>query len=487
VVVFFPVVFLFGMGKYLFTPLALCVAFAMFASYFLSQTLSPAYCAYFLKQHVPGERRMLLFRACDAGFEAFRHSYTWLLERSLRARWLVVAASLLLLAASLMLFPLLGQELFPATDAGQIVINVRAPSGTRIELTEQLTQDVERAIQDVIPEADRQMIVTDIGVLYDWPAGYTANSGSMDATMLVQLSEAADRGISSQVYANRLREAFAERFPGVQFAFNTGGMVSAALNFGLPSPINIQVEGRDMQEQSRIAEEIADLLEREVPNVVDVRVQQAIDYPTLKIKPDRTKMALSGVSQEDAVQNLMSALNSSTSFDPAFWLDHQTGNHYFVGVTYKEQDIQSFETLRSVPITGSDSTAPVQLQNLTADFELTQSAVEVSHVALSRVIDVFANVEGRDVGRVAQDIERVLSAWGQRNAGGGTVASWSVVDPQQPDKTLAGYTVRMRGEVSSMKESFTSLAFGMVLAAVLIYLVMVAQFRSFLDPFIIMF
>ncbi len=490
-VVFFPVVFLFGMGKYLFTPLALSVTFGIFASYALAYTLAPAYCAYFLKSHQHAGKRLVVFRALDWAFERLRERYTGLLQLAVRWRWATVAGSLLLVAASLPLYGLIGQELFPATDAGQIVINVRAPSGTRIEVTEELTQAIEREIQAEITEHDRQMIVTDIGVLYDWPAGYTANSGSMDATMLVQLTEAGNRHTSSQEYARKLRQRLNEKFPEVSFAFNTGGMVSAALNFGLPAPINIQVEGRDMHEQYRIATEIRDLIARDVPGVVDVRVQETIDYPTLKIKPDRTKMAYSGISQEDATKNLISMLNSSTTFDPAFWLDHKSGNHYFVGVTYKEQDINSLESLRTVPVSSNYTSAPVQLQNLVQEPTVEKSAVEVNHVALSRVVNVYASADGRDIGSVARDIERVLSQWGTRSApaaGSSTaVASWTPPDPKAPGQSLAGYAVRMRGEVSSMRESFGSLGFGMVLAGILIYLIMVAQFRSFLDPFIIMF
>lgn len=491
VTVFFPVVFLFGMGKYLFTPMALSVSFAMFGSYFLSRTLSPAFCAYFLKAHRPDEKRFVLFRVADWGFDRVRERYTGLLRWAVRWRWVTVFGALTLVVLSLPLYGFIGQELFPATDAGQIVINVRAPAGTRIERTDDLTQRIEREIQDVVPESDRQMIVTDIGVLYDWPAGYTANSGPMDATMLIQLSEAGDRRASSADYARLLRARLQARFPGVSFAFNTGGMVSAALNFGLPSPINIQVEGRSMEEQYRLAQEIRDLIEREVRGVVDVRVQETIDYPTLNIKPDRVKMAYSGITQEDAIKNLMSVLNSSTTFDPAFWLDHKTGNHYFVGVTYKEQDIDSLEALRTVPVTSDQTTSPIQLQNVTAEAELGKSAVEVNHVALARVINVYANVDNRDVGSVARDIERVLSTWGNRNApaagSSSAVVSWTPPDPQKPGRSLAGYTVRMRGEVASMTESFRSLGFGMILAGLLIYLIMVAQFRSFLDPFIIMF
>lgn len=490
-VVFFPVIFLFGMGKYLFTPMALSVTIAMFASYFLSRTLSPAFCAYFLRPHHSDEHRFVLFRVADALYDRVRAAYTRLLRTAVRRRWLTVVAALLLVAASLPLYGFIGQELFPATDAGQIVINLRAPAGTRIERTEELTQRIEREIQAVIPAPDRLMIVTDIGVLYDWPAGYTANSGPMDATVLIQLTEASQRRISSQEYARRLRERLNHTFPEVSFAFSTGGMVAAALNFGLPAPINIQVEGRNMQEQYRIACEVRDLIARQVPGVVDVRVQEAIDYPTLKITPDRTKMAFSGITQEDATKNLMSMLNSSTTFDPAFWLDHKSGNHYFVGVTYKEQDIDSWNALGMVPVSGPGTTQPVQLQNLVHTPTLEKSAVEVNHLALARVVNVYANVDGRDIGSTARDVERVLSAWGKRKtpaAGSSrTVTSWEVPDPHAPGQSLAGYEIRMRGEVASMRESFGSLGFGLILAGILIYLIMVAQFRSFLDPFIIMF
>jgi multidrug efflux pump subunit AcrB len=487
VVVFFPVVFLFGMGKYLFTPLALSVAFAMFASYVLSRTLSPAYCAYFLKPHITGEKRFWLFRVSDAGFELLKDGYSALLRVAMRLRWLAVIAAVLLLVASFALYPLLGQELFPVTDASQIVINVRAPSGTDIENTEKLTQKIDKVIKDTIPDVDRQMIVTDIGVLYDWPAGYTANSGPMDSTILIQLAQAKDRSTSSQEYARRLRQALNHEFPGVEFAFNTGGMVSAALNFGLPAPINIQVEGRDMQEQYRIAREIRELIERDVPGAVDVRIQETIDYPTIKLEPDRTKMAYSGINHEDTVKNLMSMLNSSTTFDPAFWLDYKTGNHYFVGVTYKEKDINSLDSLMTVPVSGQGSGGTVQLQDLVGVPKMTSSAVEVNHVALNRVINVYANVQGRDVGSVAADIERLLSRWGKRGDSIESVSRWSVLDSRKPGETLSGYSVKMRGEVASMKQSFASLGFGLVLAVILIYLIMVAQFRSFLDPFIILF
>jgi multidrug efflux pump subunit AcrB len=486
VAVFFPVVFLYGMGKYLFTPLALSVTFAMFASYLLSRTVSPAYCAYFLRAEAGARQKFWLFRLFDRAYERYKAGFARTLRYALKFRYLVVLAALALFQASFLLFPLIGKELFPQIDAGQFVIGIRAPSGSHLEETEQITRRVEEIVKRVIPEHHRQMIVTNIGVLYDWPAGYTPNAGPMDATMLVQLTSKDERGVSAQDYAGRLRDLLADEVPGVQFSFDTGGLVSSALNFGLPAPINLQIEGKDVRQQTAIAEELKDLVAR-VPGAVDVRVQEMTNYPTFVIKADRVKMARLGITQEDLVKNLMSVLNSSTSFDPSFWLDYQTGNHYFVGVTYREQDINSVATLENTPITGSHTKKPLLLRDV-AEIKPGTTAVEVAHLNLTRVVNLYANVSGRDVGSVATDIQQLLSEWGgPPSSGTSRVPAWSVPDPNDRSKTLAGYTVRMRGEVASMQESFTGLGYGLVLAIILIYLLMVAQFRSFVDPFIIMF
>ena len=227
VAVFFPVVFLYGMGKYLFTPLALSVAFAMFASYLLSRTISPAYCAYFLRADIDPSKRFWLFRVFDRVFEQCRSWYTGLLRRVLRLRYAVVLAGLAVFAASLLLYPYIGKELFPQIDAGQFVIGIRTPAGTRLEKTEEITQRIKEVVKREIPEHHRQMIVTDIGVLYDWPAGYTPNAGTMDARMLVQLTSRSGRDVLAQDYANRLRAVLAQEFPDVQFSFDTGGLVSS--------------------------------------------------------------------------------------------------------------------------------------------------------------------------------------------------------------------------------------------------------------------
>lgn len=485
VAVFLPVVFLYGMGKYLFAPLAWTVTLAMFASYFLSRTISPAYCAYFLRAEHDSAKRFWLFRVFDRGYERYRDSFGRTLRRALGHPYLVVLSCLLAFAASFLLYPRIGKELFPRIDAGQFLIGVRAPAGTRIEKTEEITQRAEAIIQREVPEHDRKMIVTNIGVLYDWPAGYTPNAGTMDATMLVELTPKNERKTLAQEYAGRLREVLRRELPEVQFYFDTGGLISSALNFGLPSPINIQIEGRNLKKQYAIAEELKRLV-AEVPGAVDVRIQEALDYPILNIESDRTKMLYLGVTQETVAKNIMSATNSSTNFDPAFWLDSVMGNHYFVGVTYREGDITR-QSLRDTPIGRAANGQPILFQDVSRVAEET-APVEISHLNLARVFNLYANVADRDVGSVAADIQKKLDAWGKPVHGATIkVPSWAVPNPDKPGETLSGFTVRMRGEVASMQESFASLGFGLLLAILLIYLIMVAQFRSFLDPFIILF
>src|SRR6266851_1958595 len=273
------------------------------------------------------------------------------------------------------------------------------------------------------------------------------NAGPMDATMLVQLTAKSERDMSAQDYAGRLRGLLAEKLPGVQFSFDTGGLVSSALNFGLPAPINLQVEGKDMKLQTTIANHLRELVAT-VPGAVDVRVQELTNYPTYVIKADRVKMANLGITQEDLVKNLMSILNSSTSFDPSFWLDYQTGNHYFVGVTFREEDINSLSVLENTPITSSTTRTTLLLKDV-AEIKSGNAAVEVAHRTLTRVVNLYANVSGRDVGSVAADIQDRLSTWGKRVGSGTTsLPSWAVPNAEKPGEYLAGYTVRMRGEVA---------------------------------------
>jgi multidrug efflux pump subunit AcrB len=304
-------------------------------------------------------------------------------------------------------------------------------------------------------------MISNIGVLYDWPAAYTPNSGPMDAFVNLQFAE--DRTRSAQEYANLLRGKLAGRFPGVEFSFDTGGLMTAALNSGLPSPINIQVEGNKLETAYEIASKIKEIV-AQVPGTTDVRIQQKLDYPQLQVDVDRVKAAAVGLTEENVVKNVVTSLNSSINFAPAFWIDHNNGNHYFIGAQYRESDIQSIDTLRDIPITGPLQRVPIPLRNLVALSRATAPA-EVNHLNITRVVDVYANVQGRDIGSVAAEIEKKIQ------------------NVEKPE----GYFVRMRGEVQSMRESFGNLGFGLIMAVALVYLVMVLQFRSFLDPFIVMF
>ncbi|PIX44917.1 MAG: AcrB/AcrD/AcrF family protein [Armatimonadetes bacterium CG_4_8_14_3_um_filter_58_9] len=468
IVVFFPVTFLYGMGKYLFTPLALAVAFSMAASYLVAMTLVPAYAARFLRGHGAMEQSNTpsLHRSNERGwFAVLSRNYSRGLNRSMRAKPVVLLVVCGLFVASLALFPRIGRELFPPLDAGQITVQVRLPSGTRIEKTEETLARVELKIQAVIPPHDREMLITNIGVLYDWPAAYTPNAGPHDGFVLVQLTMQ-HRKVTSYEYADLLRAKLAAEFPGVQFSFNTGGIVTAALNFGLPSPIDIQVEGKSLEQLYAISRDIKEVVQK-TPGAVDARIQQELDYPQVNIKVDRIKAAALGLTQEEVVKNIVTALNSSVNFKPAFWLDYQSGNHYFVGASYREEDIKSFESLLDLPITSPATKQPVVLRNI-ATLERSTVPTEIAHNRIRRVMDIYANVSGRDVGSVAAEIQR-------------KVAKLNIEQKNQ------GYFVHFRGEVNSMEESFRSLGFAFILAALLIYLVMVAQFQSFVDPFIIMF
>ncbi len=327
IAVFFPVVFLTGIGRFLFTPLALSVTLALVASYALAMTLVPTCASRFLARH-RAEDGGTGRRPFEAWFEPVRERYGRLLSGALARKRTVLGASALVFLGSLLLHPLIGTELVPAVDAGQLMIRVRAPSGTRVERTEEAIRQVEDVVREVVPREDLQMVISNIGVLYDWPAAYTPNSGPMDAFVNLQFTP--ERSKTAQEYAALLRTTLRERFPGLEIAFDTGGLMTAALNFGLPAPIDIQVEGNRLEVAHEIALEIQRLVER-VPGAVDVRIQQKLDYPQIELEVDRIKAAHLGLSQTDVVKNVVTTVNSSINFDPAFWIDHENGNHYFLG------------------------------------------------------------------------------------------------------------------------------------------------------------
>ncbi len=459
-VVFFPIVFIGGIGKFLFAPLAMAVIFAIWTSRLLASTFVPVSAARFFTRTVNVQEKH------ESWFERLRVLYTGALDRVLQMRRPVLGLTVVLFILSMSIFAFIGTELFPQTDAGQFIVKVRGTTGLRVEKTEELVAQIENAIDAVIPEKERKMIISNIGILLDWPAAYTPNSGPQDAFILVQLAQHHPR--SSFSYVDELRKQLPQQFPGIEFNFDTGGMLSAALNGGLPAPINIQVEGNKLEVAHEIAEKIKRHAEA-VPGAVDVRIQQRLDAPQINIDIDRVKAAQVGLTQEEVVKNIVTALNSSINFAPSFWIDEKNGNHYFIGAQYRENDIQSINTILDIPITGKDQPVPVALRTF-AKFSRGTAYSEINHLNITRVTDVFVNVQGRDVGSVARDIERYIDNIKNDRA-------------QVPE----GYSIHMRGEVETMRESFKSLGFGFLLAVVLVYLVMIVQFRSFLDPFIVMF
>jgi len=459
IIVFFPVVFLTGIAKFLFAPLAITVSLAMIGSRFISMTLVPILAAALFKGHGGHAPTTGFLAAFDRGVRRLTDGYVRSIGPVLRYRWWVLGGVAGLFGLALVGFTRLGTELFPHTDVGQLSLDVRLESGTRLEKTEQTITEIEAFLQHEIGP-DLNIIISNMGVLNDWPAAYTPNSGTQDATLAVQLKE--DHRVSTAAYVTRLRPLLKQRFPGVEFIFNTGGIVTSALNFGLPSPLDIQVTGNDLAQSHAVAEQVRALV-RDVHGTEDVRIQQRYDHPEIKVDIDRTKAAAQGISADDVVKNTVAALNSSVNFKPSFWIDEKNGNHYYVGVTYPEVALDNPQAVRDITLTGPNG-QQAQLKDISKT-SLTTAPIEINHLDIQRVTDVFANVEGRDIGAVASEVEQRLAPLRQR----------------LPE----GYKITIRGEVQSMHESFANLGLGLGLAVLLVYLVIVPLLRSFTLPLII--
>lgn len=461
-VVFFPVVFLTGMAKYLFTPVAVTVAVTMLGAYIFSLTLVPLAAAHFFRNHLPhsdGSPKGLFAafqRMLDKLVAGYQRSLGWVLGY----RWPVLIGTILLFAVSVLMTRWIGYELFPSVDVGQMTITARLEPGTPLEETEQEVVRMEALIRKELGD-ELSMIVSNIGVFYDLPAAYTPNSGTQDAFLNIQLKE--EHSNSTAAYVRKLRSALRRQFPGVEFSFNTGGMLTAALNEGLPSPIDIQIQGNDMRVANGIATRVRDTI-RSIEGTRDTRILQRINQPQIDIALDRVKAAEMGVSSVNAIENLVSGLNSSATFEKAFWIDESNGNHYFVGVTYPEHQINSENTLENITVTSKEHNRPIPLRNF-ASITRSSAPAEINHLDLTRVTDVYVNVDGRDIGTVAEEVEK-------------RIESMRASFPE-------GYEVEIRGEIQSMNESFQNLGLGLVLAIVLVYLILVPLFRSFTQPLII--
>ncbi len=487
-VVFLPIVFLKGMAKFLFAPLALSAVFAIFASLMVALFVVPTFSARLLQegeQSAHGRPGRIAF-----GYERLLHG-------AIRFRWLVVGASVAGVVGASVLFLNLGQELFPRIDAKQFQIYVRLPSGTRIEQSELVMARIEQALMEELgapdpeyPSAERhpdshlRMLISNIGVLMDWPAAYTPNTGPGDAFVLVQLKDEAQTPSVFSV-VERLRQRLRAEFPAAEFAFDTGGLLTAALNYGEPAPIHYQVSGSSLETLEEIGRTIVGKIQ-DVQGIRDVRLMQRHDYPTIEIDIDRTKAALAGISVENIMHNLVTATNSSINFRPAFWIDESNGNHYFIGAQYRESDLVSIDTLLDIPVTPDAGGAPLPLRTL-VKVDRGMGPSYVSHKNITRVADIYADVApGVPVGNVVAAVEERLAslealALAPTESGRGESAY--TIGGEYAGR---GYLLSASGEVHTMRSAFTQFAGGLFMALILIYLLMVAQFRSFVDPLLIL-
>jgi hydrophobic/amphiphilic exporter-1 (mainly G- bacteria), HAE1 family len=349
---------------------------------------------------------------------------------------------------------------FPRTDPGQFVVNVKAPSGTRLELTEEYIQRVENEIRKVVSADDFGMVVSNIGATPDFSAIYTPNSAQHTAFVQVSLKEG--HKVGSYEYMRRVRARLSREMPELVTYFQSGGLVDAVLNLGLPAPIDVQVSGNDLDRTFGTAVDVASRI-RKVPGVSDVLIPQDIDYPALKLDIDRTRASLVGLSQKEVVDNVITALTSNQMIAPSFWVDPKTGNDYMLTVQYRENQIHSLSDLKQIPLRSAGNSNPTQLDSVVRIRPI-ESPTEVDHYQLRRVVDVYVSPKGEDLGRLASAIDRI------------------VADTKLPE----GVRVNLRGSVQGMRASFKSFGFGLLLSVALVYLILVAQFSSFLDPFIIL-
>jgi multidrug efflux pump subunit AcrB len=570
-IVFFPITFMAGMGKYLFTPLAVAACFAMFASYVISRTVSPVCCARFFRQHQEQERLPfwmvalglvigLLLTAvgasiwvgCTSGslpwqalpplgrkamiwlywggvattlvgglivaillllfispafkrvFEAFRDLYGWLLGFVIRWRLAVVGVLAALVVLTVFAFQNVGQELFPEVDASEFTIHLRATGGPRVEETERQVAEIEETVREVVPEEDLGLILSNIGISSRWSAIYTTNNGPHAAFIQVQLrSGFAGRTKPTQEYIEELRDKLAERYPSNDFMFETGGMIRRILNSGAVAPIEVQVHGRDFEERRQVTRELDSRISK-LALVQDTYQPQGINLPQLKIEVNRERASLVQLTESDVVRNVIIALMSSAQIAPNFWIDPKSGNPYFIGVQFAEHDVDGLRTLESIPITPERRTTagpykPRQLKEV-ADIHRTQAPVEIFRHGGDQISQLYVSVKStkdvREEEAKREDVTKDVSAKEIKHAHRRGEHQWlrgddlagTAADIERIVKEMdlpKGVRVTVQGEVSSMRDSFKEMAWALVLAVVLVYLILAAQFSSWIDPFII--
>jgi multidrug efflux pump subunit AcrB len=468
-IVFFPVVFLYGVSRFLFTALALAVVLSLFASYMVAMTVVPLFCARYI--HVLEADEEEGHDKRKSFFGRFIHSFNRRYQQLLDKYDISVAKTLVRPAAtvlgclgvflfSLSLYPLLKVSFFPRTDPGQFVINVKAPSGTRLELTDNYIKQVENDIRDVVPPNELGMIVSNVGVTPGFSSMYTSNSGQHTATVQVSLKEG--HQIGSYEYMNRVRRRLADDLPELSTYFQSGGLVDAVVNLGLPAPIDIQVSSSRLREAYSSAREIADKV-GQLKGVSDVQIPQDLDYPALRLNVNREMASRLGLSSHEVVDNVITALNSNQMIAPSYWVDPKSGNDYMLTVQYPDSQIKSMADLKQIPLRSPNGRDTTQLGAVT-DVESINSPTEVDHYQLRRVIDVYVAPSGEDLGSLASKVDKIIAGTHHAN----------------------NVRVNVRGSVQGMRESFKSFGVGLLLAIVLVYLILMAQFASFVDPLIIL-
>jgi multidrug efflux pump subunit AcrB len=495
-IVFFPVTFFHGVSKYIFTSLALGVVLSIFASYFFAMTVVPLYCTKFINVHdEEGDHRnkktgffARFDRAFNAKFQAMLNWYEGLAYRAMKRP--VFTAGAILGAVALLLVisvPFLGRAYFPRTDPGQFVINLRMPAGTRLEVSNDYVAKVEQIIRSAVSPTDMDMIVSNIGVYPDLSAIYTTNA-SMD-TAFVQTSLKEDHHIGSYEYMRRVQREVALQMPELSAYYQAGGLVDAVINQGLPAPIDIQIKSQDMDKSYDLATQLAAKIQT-MPNVRNVYIPQSLDYPGLELNIDRERASLVGLTAKEVVDDVITALTSSGMVAPSYWIDPRTGNNYLVTVQYSNHWINnmSMQDLENISLhgkrppgygpmqparqagvvpaafnTGASSGGVVSLGSV-AEIRQIKTPTEVDHNQIRRVIDIYVSPKTEALESIGKQIDNLLAR-------------------TQHDRNTV---IAVRGAVVSMNESFRDFGLGLILAVLLVYLILMAQFTSFIDPFIIL-
>lgn len=466
-IVFFPVVFLYGVSKFLFTALALAVVLSLFASYVVAFTVVPLFCARFIRNahneaahHGGGNWFARFVRWFNRRYDISLLHYDIAVRKSLLRPVATVVGILGIFLLSLALFPLLGRSFFPRTDPGQFVINIKAPSGTRIEVTDRYIAQVEADIRSVLPAKDLGMIVSNIGITPDFSAIYTSNSGQH--TAFVQVSLQKGHSASSFAYMDRVRTKLSSDLPELSTYFQTGGLVDSVVNLGLPAPIDIQVQGSNMKEAYATAQTLAAGF-RKLDGVRDILIPQDLDYPGLQLTVNREMAARLGLDSNEIIDNVITALTSNGMIAPSYFVDSKNGNNYLLTVQFPLADIKTLTDFEQIPVRARNGTITTNL-GAVASIRQIDTPTEVDHYAIQRTIDVYVSPSSEDLGGLADKVDRVIA---------GT---------KIPDNLR----VTLRGSVEGMRKSFASFGIGLILSVILVYLILMAQFASFKDPLIIL-